>query len=68
MKLFQQYEVKMEVTDWNDRSFQMLHTFVVDNRIVAEGTSMGILVSKTGVVPPVEVIKIVTDRLNKQNT
>ncbi len=39
LKTFQKYEVKMEVTGWNDRSFQMLHTFVVGNRVVAEGTS-----------------------------
>lgn len=67
LKLFQKYEIKMEVTDWDDRSFHMLHTFIVGNRVVAEGTSLGIIVSKTGVVPPIEVIKKVTGRLNNQN-
>lgn len=65
LKLFQKYEIKMEVTGWNDRSFQMLHTFLVRNRIVAEGTSQGVIVSKTGVIPPIEVIQKVTERLNR---
>ena len=68
LKLFQKYEIKMEVTDWDDRSFQMLHTFLVGNRVVAEGTSLGLILSKTGVVSPMEVIKKVTERLNNQNT
>jgi len=40
LKLFQKYEVKMEVAGWNEKAFQMLHTFLVGNRVVAEGTSM----------------------------
>jgi len=68
LKLFQKYEVKMEVTGWDDKSFQMLHTFLVGNRVVAEGTSLGVIVSKAGVVPPIEVMKKVTECLNDQNT
>ncbi len=66
LNLFQKYEVKMEIMDWDDRTFHMLHTFIVGDRIVAEGTSKGLVVSKaTGVVPPTDVIKRVTERLNK---
>lgn len=68
LKLFKKYEIKMEVAGWDDRAFQMLHTFLVGDRVVAEGTSLGLIVSKTGVVPPMEVMKKVTERLNKQNT
>ena len=68
LKLFQKYKLEMEVTDWDERSFQMLHTFLVGDRVVAEGTSLGVIVSKTGVVPPIEVMKKVAKRLNNQNT
>jgi len=69
LNLFQKYEVKMEITDWDDRTFHMIHTFLVGDRVVAEGTSKGLVVSKsTGVVPPVDVMKKVTERLNKLKT
>jgi len=64
LKVFQKYEIKMEVTDWSDRSFQMLHTFLVGDRVVAEGTSLGVIVGKSGVVHPLEVMKKTTERLN----
>lgn len=57
LKMFQKYEVKMEVIGWDDKAFQMLHTFVIGDRVVAEGTSRGVIVSRTGVVPPLEVMK-----------
>jgi len=68
LKVFQKYEIKMQVTDWDNRSFHMLHTFMVGNRVVAEGTSLGVIVGKTGVVPPIEVMKRVTERLNTRGT
>jgi len=67
LTLFQKYEVKMEITGWDERSFQMLHTFIVGDRVVAEGTSLGVIVSKSGVVPPVDVMKKVVERLSKRN-
>jgi len=57
LKLFQKYTVKMEVTGWDEKSFKMLHTFIVRERVVAEGTSLGVIVSKTGVVSPENVMK-----------
>ncbi|RRS30380.1 MAG: hypothetical protein OI74_16955 [Gammaproteobacteria bacterium (ex Lamellibrachia satsuma)] len=65
---FQKYEVKMEVADLDGKSFQMLHSFHINNKIVAEGTSRGIILSKTGVIAPTEVMKKVTERLNKNAT
>ena len=67
LKLFQKYEIRMEVTGWDGKAFQMLHTFVVGDRVVAEGTSLGVIVSKTGVVPPEDVMKKVTERLGNRN-
>lgn len=68
LKLFQKYEVKMEVTGWDDKSFHMLHTFLVGDRVVAEGTSRGVIVSRTGVIPPPEVMNKVTARLKQKHT
>jgi len=67
LTLFQKYEVKMEITGWDERSFQMLHTFIVEDRVVAEGTSLGVIVTKSGVIPPVDVMKKVVERLSKRN-
>ena len=64
LTLFQKYRVEMEVTGWNEKSFHMLHTFIVEDRVVAQGTSQGVIVSKTGVVAPVDVMDKVVSRLN----
>lgn len=61
LKLFQKYEVAMEVIDWDNKSFHMLHTFIVGDRIFAQGTSRGVILSKSGVIPPVDVIKKVNE-------
>ena len=69
LNLFQKYEVKMEITGWDDRTFHMVHTFIVGDRIVAEGTSKGLVVSKaTGVIAPVDVMEKVTQRLDQLKT
>lgn len=63
LKMFQRYEVSMQVTGWDEKSFYMTHTFVVKDRVVAEGTSLGVVVGHGGVVAPALVIKTVADRL-----
>ena len=63
LKVFQKYTIKMEVTGWDEKSFKMLHTFIVADRVVAEGTSCGVKLSKTGVIPPCEVMKRVESYL-----
>jgi acyl-CoA thioesterase FadM len=60
LKPFQRYVVKMDVTGWDDRSFDMIHTFIVGDRIIAEGTSKGVIYSKReGVIPPERVLATV---------
>ncbi len=69
LNLFQKYEVKMEISDWDDRVFHMIHTFIVDDKIVAEGTSKGLVLSKKeGVISPDEVMKTVSDRLSNMKS
>jgi len=61
---FQKYEVTMQITGWNEKSFHMIHTFLVNGKVVAEGTSLGCVLSKSGVIPPEKVMKTVTERLD----
>lgn len=67
LKPFQKYEVKMQIVEWDEKTFHMQHTFLVKDRVVAEGTSRGCVLSKTGVIPPDHVIQKVTDRLEARN-
>ena len=62
LKLLQKYEVRLEITGWDERAFDMLHTFLVGNRIVAQGTSRGVIVGKNGVVAPADVMDRVNER------
>jgi len=64
LKLFQQYNVHMEIIGWDDKVFKMVHTFIVNDRVVAEGTSMGVIVGKNGVIPPEQVMTTVNKRLS----
>lgn len=66
--LFQQYAVNMEITDWDEKFFNMTHTFIVGDRIVAEGTSRGCILSKQGVIPPADVMQQVESRLENVPT
>lgn len=64
LKPFQRYKVKMEVTGWDNRNFNMLHTFLVGDRVIAEGTSKGVIYSKQqGVIPPQRVMETVQQYL-----
>lgn len=65
LKIFEKYTINMEVTGWDEKSFKMLHTFIVGERVVAEGTSCGVVLSKTGVIAPEEVMKKVAARLKQ---
>jgi len=58
--LFERFDVLLEVTHWDEKYFYMNHTFCIDERIVAEGTSKGCVYARGhGVVKPDEVIAAV---------
>jgi acyl-CoA thioesterase FadM len=60
LDLFQKYEVKLAVLKWDDKFFYMTHTFIVNERVVAEGTSKGCVYARgKGVVSPVDAIAAV---------
>ncbi len=61
--LFQRFEMVLEVTHWDEKYFYMKHTFLVGERVMAEGTSKGCLYARgTGVVSPQEVFAAVTGK------
>lgn len=65
LKLFQKFEVVMQLDRWDDRSFHMTHQFLVGDRVVAEGTSIGVIRSREGVVPPETVMATLRDMRGK---
>lgn len=56
--LFNKYQVKMEITHWDEKYIYMLHTFTCNERVVAEGTSKGVIYNRLEkrVVTPDKVI------------
>ena len=63
--LFQRFVLLMDITHWDEKYFHMKHTFLIGDRVMAEGTSRGCIYARgTGVVSPEEVIATVT----KDNT
>jgi len=56
LRLFQRYEVMMQLTHWDERHFHMTHQFLVGERVVAEGTSRGVIQGREGVVAPEAVL------------
>lgn len=63
LKPFQRYEVEMEIVGWDEKAFHMKHTFWVGEKLYAEGTSLGCVVSKSGPVQPEKVMRRVEERL-----
>ncbi|MBJ7312795.1 thioesterase family protein [Rugamonas sp. CCM 8940] len=54
--VFQRFTATLHLTHWDERHFYMTHHFTIKDKIIAEGTSKGVLKGKHGVVAPAEVI------------
>ncbi len=53
LSTFESYEVKLEVTHWDEKYFYMTHLFTRDERVMAQGTSKGCVYARgIGVVSP----------------
>jgi len=52
-----EYQVKMKNTGWGEKTFHMIYTFIFANKVVAENTSCGVIVSKTSVIPPENMVE-----------
>ena len=59
LKLFERFEVSLVVTHWDEKYFYMTHTFRAGDRVVAIGTSKGVIKSRQGVVDPLNVMQAV---------
>ncbi len=58
--LFTSYQVKTEVTHWDEKYFHMKHTFSKDGCTMAEGTSRGCVYARgIGVVKPIDALAAV---------
>jgi len=59
LRVFQEFMVSMEITHWDEKGFYMNHIFKVGTRVVAQGTSFGMIRGKEGVITPKRVIETV---------
>ena len=59
LRCFAKFDVIMTLDSWDEKYFYMTHVFRRGEMIIDEGTSRGVVRSKTGVVPPVEVLAAV---------
>ncbi len=65
---FERFELLLELTHWDEKYFYMNHTFVVGDRVAAEGTSKGCMYARgAGVVSPDEVIAAVIEDNRARN-
>ena len=56
LRPFERYTAEMQVTHWDDKFFYMTHTFSNAERVVATGTSVGAIRSRTEVIKPSDVL------------
>jgi acyl-CoA thioesterase FadM len=60
LNIFERYEVKLEVTHWDEKYFYMRHVFSTDERIMAVGSSKGCVYARgSGVVKPIDALAAV---------
>ena len=61
---FKRFKATMHLTHWDEKYFFMSHRFTVNDTIIAEGTSKGVVRGKAGVISPEDVIAAVLDSRN----
>lgn len=64
--IFERYDVKLEVTHWDEKYFYMKHIFSKGERIMSEGTSKGCVYARgVGVVKPADALAAVAQDKSK---
>lgn len=58
---FTRFDVIMTLESWDEKYFYMKHLFRRDDVVIAEGTSRGVVLSKSGVIPPADVLAAVNE-------
>ena len=54
--VFKRFKATMQLTHWDEKHFFMSHCFSINGKIIAEGTSKGVVRGKVGVIAPADVI------------
>jgi len=57
--VFKRFKATMHLTHWDEKYFFMTHCFTINDNIIAEGTSKGVVRGKEGVISPEDVIAAV---------
>lgn len=57
LKVFKKFDAILELTHWDEKTFYMTHRFMIKDKLIAEGTSKGVILSRNGVIPPATVIQ-----------
>ena len=57
--VFKRFKATMQLTHWDGKHFFMTHRFSINENIIAEGTSKGVVRGKDGVIAPADVIAAV---------
>jgi len=55
LKVFQKFDLEMDISHWDDKFFHCRHRFIVEGKVVAEGTSKGLFKGKEGIITPKQV-------------
>lgn len=58
--VFRRFRATMHLTHWDEKYFYMTHVFSIGGKIIAEGTSKGVVRDAHGVVPPEGVLAALT--------
>ena len=54
--VFKRFKATMHLTHWDEKHFYMTHQFSINEKIIAECTSKGVVRGREGVIAPAEVI------------
>jgi|SRR5882724_3502456 len=54
--VFQKFQLTSSITHWDERCFYMDHRFERRGKVLAEGTSKGVVRGREGLIPPERVI------------
>lgn len=64
---FKKFKATMDLTHWDEKYFYMTHCFSIGEKIIAEGTSKGVIRGREGVIAPVDVIASLVDARASKN-
>jgi acyl-CoA thioesterase FadM len=56
LRLFDKFELTADITHWDEKYFYMAHRFERRGKLVAEGTSKGVIRGREGVIAPEQVL------------